>query len=235
MEVSYEYKGFSPKTHSTEGQEREDYNQIKGFAIKERAKTYAGYLNDRLINAKDVEEARGVANLFTGFKNTAFLADFFTEQENITYAPIEFAKSDASFLKKAFTFLIGSTVSGIVETLYETIGLVKNVAKLVFDSTLGMLWEIAKGGYDFIMDENTADFGDRITEIKNSVKKASANIHQIVRNVIRTIPVIGHATTALVDRVALAAVDGVERVAHHANNARKAMFSSSKPKEAGDE
>lgn len=243
MEGTYTFSGFTPESilitgedgkqiTAIEGEERAAYDAIKGFNPQKRVDTYLTYIHNRNINSLENEEFTGFGSLFTGCQATHFIADFFIEQANITYDNRHFRNSEGvSLTKKVLSHLIGSTISGIFETLYNTIGLVKNVALTIFDATLGMLWEFVKGISDVTVGTNYADFGDRFHSIKEHFKASITNINEIARNVIRTIPVIGHSAGGLFDKVETMVIDGLETAGRQVMSLYNTITcASSKPK-----
>ncbi len=220
MEVAaFEYKGFTSLQSGqavAEGKEREEYDAIKGFSPIQRISTYLSYIHDRNINSHDDEEdiANSVATIFT--KSAPVIANFFIEQQNITSDNYHFIKDDSiSKTRKVLSYLGGSTLSAVSETIFQLAFLVKNVFLTIWDSTAGLVWECLKFGYDLILDENTAEFSQRFSQIKEHGSKSLSNINQIVRNVFRVVPGVGHFLGQGFDVIETSILDGAERVAQN--------------------
>ena len=151
---------------------------------------------------------------------------FFTEQQNISKDNISFIKSDASALKKVATYLIGSTVSGVVDALYNAAGAVSSLVKAVLNLTIGMAIEAGKGIVQLVMggDDIKSDFKGRFITVKDHATDFAKNINHVVRNVIRAVPVVGHFLGEGFNKVETAVIMGVEVVAGKAKGAYNYVF-----------
>ena len=216
---------YSTGTEVEKGKERDTYNAIDGFKPGERFTAYRGYIHDRLVNSNPTSIATQLG------ASMPKVAVFFAEQQYISQDNVSFLKSKASGLKKVLSYVIGSTVSGVVDALYNTAHAVKNLALLVFDLTAGVIIEGGKGGFEFLWADGNieSDFKGLFTHIKRNALASADNINQVVRNAMRAVPLVGHFLGEGFDKVELAVIDGIEVVASIAKSAYNHIFPPTPP------